>query len=47
MNIFTSLFTDLSTTLFTPLMADDPGFLALVAGGFLTLQDGGKIELHK
>ena len=46
MNLFAPFFSGLSMPLFTPLLADDPGFLALVAGGFLTLEDGGKIELH-
>jgi len=46
MSLFSRVFGDLFVPLFTPLLSTDPQYLELMAGGFLTLEDGGKIELH-
>jgi len=46
MSMFGSLFSGVLKPLFTPLFEDDPAFLSLMEGGFLTMQSGGKIELH-
>jgi hypothetical protein len=46
MSMFVPLFGDLFAPLFAPLFENDPAWLALMEGGFLTTQDGGKIEIQ-
>ena len=46
MSLFTSLTGDLFAPLFAPLFENDPAWLALMEGGFLLTQDGGKIEIQ-